>query len=128
MLKKKIMILLIVFMSLFIGNLVFAGTCPIIVGDWDFTHVGVSWDGNYEYYEPTNFVISITNQNECLFYGEMGDRHFTGAINGNTVIITAHDLTMSGILDNKTLTFLVSEITGPSDDACATHILTAKRK
>ena len=107
MIKKTFMFVLMLCLTIIIGNQAFAQSCPNVVGDWDFTIQAASYDPltNTYGYEEIKGVIHITDQNGCLFYGysEVLPPHegcpLTGVIShARAITVTSCDTTVNGIL------------------------------
>jgi hypothetical protein len=68
--KKKLVIVLIMYLTIITGGQVFAATCPNIVGDWNLTGEYVVHNGG-DGYGDIEGTLNIEDQNGCLFYGKL---------------------------------------------------------
>ena len=90
MIKKHALFIITLGLSVFIGGLAFAQSCPDVVGDWEVTGEQVlgQWrpgeDPSFVYiYQSLDGVIVIVDQQGCLFYGNINLGSFEFPMVGN---------------------------------------------
>jgi len=99
------------------GNSASAGTCKDIVGVWHVTGeevCGTKETLNFEY-RSIDWTFEITNQNGCLFYGDLGSLSpgniITGSMIKSRITMTAWDATFIGnVRGNSRIDFSFSDI------------------
>jgi hypothetical protein len=125
MLKKSVIVTFFIMFNMFICGSVFSQSCPDVVGQWDVT--GEQILGNWRYGEDPNFdftyqqingIITITDQQACLFHGwlELGAFKFplVGTIKYLSITMVSGDAVLNARLrryDRNTELFTMMNIT-----------------
>jgi hypothetical protein len=95
---RMIGMMLVVF-TFFLGGLAFGDSCPRLVGEWDVTSESVAYspsDGSFIYVNSAG-ILHIVHQNGCLFYGSYERTDSTEPVQPLTGAIgPASAITMTG--------------------------------
>lgn len=105
MIVRYVGVALIMCLAIVSGGLVFAETCPNVVGDWDTTVKRVTYSNNTEdyFYSDGNVTYHIIDQSDCLFYGNVEFQNGSGTVSSpitgvitekKKMIITWYDITI----------------------------------